>query len=58
MQAILSGALAKAVVDPKVAAWAKDNDVVMKAKTPTETSALVAQQRVFFDHWKQFLTAG
>src|SRR5215510_51627 len=58
VQAILSGALAKAVVDPKVVAWAKDNDVVMKAKTPAEAAALVAQQRVFFDRWKQYLAAG
>jgi len=47
--------LAKALVDPKVVAWAKENDVVMKAKTPTETAALVGQQRVFFDRWKQYL---
>ena len=58
IQAVLSGALAKAVVDPKVVAWAKDNDVVMKAKTPAEAASLVAQQRVFFDRWKQFLTTG
>src|SRR5215471_3247142 len=56
IQAALSAALAKAVVDPKVIAWAKDNDVVMKAKSPTETASLVAQQRVFFDRWKQYLS--
>ncbi len=56
IQTALSAALAKAVVDPKVIAWAKDNDVVMKAKSPTETASLVAQQRVFFDRWKQYLT--
>jgi len=55
IQAILSAALAKALVDPKVVAWAKENDVVMKAKTPAETATLVGQQRLFFDRWKQYL---
>lgn len=58
IQAILSSALAKAVVDPRVVAWAKENDVVMKPKTAAETAALVAQQRVFFDRWKPFLVTG
>jgi len=58
IQAILSNALAKAVVDPKVVAWAKENDVVMLPKTSAETSSLVAQQRVFFDRWKPFLATG
>ena len=58
IQAILSNALAKAVVDPKVVAWAKENDVVMLPKTAAETSSLVAQQRVFFDRWKPFLATG
>ena len=58
IQTVLSNALAKAVVDPKVIAWAKENDVVMLPKTATETAALVAQQRVFFDRWKQFLVTG
>ena len=55
IQAILSSALAKALVDPKVAAWAKENDVVMKAKSAAETASLVGQQRVFFERWKQYL---
>ena len=55
VQAILSAALAKALVDPKVVAWAKENDVVMKAKTSAETATLVGQQRLFFDRWKKYL---
>jgi tripartite-type tricarboxylate transporter receptor subunit TctC len=58
IQAALSSALAKAVVDPKVIAWGKENDVVMLPKTTAETIALVAQQQVFFDRWKQFLVTG
>jgi tripartite-type tricarboxylate transporter receptor subunit TctC len=58
IRSIISTALAKAVVDPKVVAWAKENDVVMKAKTPADAAALVAQQRVFFDRWKKYLITG
>jgi hypothetical protein len=45
-------------VDPKVVAWAKENDVVMKPKTAADAAALVGQQRVFFDRWKKYLVAG
>ena len=38
---ILSGALAKALNDPKVVAWAKENDIIMRSKTPEEAAALV-----------------
>src|SRR5690348_8686183 len=33
---VLSGALAKALVDPAVTKWAAENDVVMKPRTPQE----------------------
>ena len=52
IQAILSNALAKAVVDPKVVAWAKENDVVMLPKTARRDRGAGRQQRVFFDRWK------
>jgi len=55
---ILSAALAKALADPKVVAWAKENDIVMNSKTPQEAAALVARQRTFFDEWKRYLVAG
>jgi tripartite-type tricarboxylate transporter receptor subunit TctC len=54
----LSVALAKALADPMVVKWAKENDVVMRSRTPQETTQLVGQQRVFFDKWKKYLTAG
>jgi hypothetical protein len=38
--------------------WAKENDVVMTSKTPAETAALVARQRLFFDRWKNYLVTG
>jgi tripartite-type tricarboxylate transporter receptor subunit TctC len=53
----LSAALAKALADPLVVKWAKENDIVMRARTPEDTTQLVAQQRVFFDKWKKYLTA-
>jgi tripartite-type tricarboxylate transporter receptor subunit TctC len=58
LRSILSNALAKAVIDPKVVAWAKENDVVMLPKTAPQTAALVGQQRLFFEKWKSFLATG
>jgi putative tricarboxylic transport membrane protein len=58
IQNILSGALAKALADPKVVAWAKENDIVMQSKTPQEATALVARQHAFFDQWKKYLVSG
>ncbi len=58
IQAVISNALSKALLDPKVIAWGKENDVVMKVKTPQEAAALVAAQRQFFEHWKRFLVTG
>jgi tripartite-type tricarboxylate transporter receptor subunit TctC len=56
IQAVISTALAKALADPRVQSWARDNDLVMTAKTPSETAALVQRQKAFFDRWKNFLT--
>ena len=58
LQNILSTALAKALADPIVVNWAKQNDVIMKSRTPQETAQLIAQQRVFFDKWKKYLVSG
>jgi tripartite-type tricarboxylate transporter receptor subunit TctC len=58
IQNILSSALAKALADPKVVAWARENDVVMHSKTPQEATALVARQHAFFDQWKKYLVNG
>jgi putative tricarboxylic transport membrane protein len=58
VQNTLSVALAKALADPRVAKWAKDNDLVMKSKTPAEARALLASQRAFFEKWKKYLATG
>ena len=57
IQNILSAALAKALADPKVVTWAKENDIVMRSKTPQEAAALVERQRLFFERWKKYLVA-
>jgi putative tricarboxylic transport membrane protein len=58
IQTILSQALAKAVTDPMVMDWAKQNGVVMKPKTPAETVATLNDQKAFFEKWKRYLAAG
>ena len=55
LQIMLSVALAKALGDPKVVAWARENDIIMRSKTPAETIALIERQRAFFDKWKPYL---
>ena len=57
VQAVLSTALAKALADPIVVKWAKENDLIMKPKTPQEAAATLAEQRAFFDKWKSVLGA-
>jgi tripartite-type tricarboxylate transporter receptor subunit TctC len=54
----LSTTLAKALADPAVVAWAKQNDLVMKSHTPAETVAILKQQQAFFDKWKKYLVTG
>ena len=58
IQTVISTTLAKALADARVQNWAKENDLVMTAKSPAETAALVARQRVFFDRWKNYLVTG
>ena len=57
IQNALSAALAKALADPIVVKWAKENDLLMRSRTPQSAAQLVAEQRVFFDKWKKYLTA-
>jgi tripartite-type tricarboxylate transporter receptor subunit TctC len=58
IQNTLSAALAKALADPIVVKWAKENDLIMNPRTPRETAQLIADQRAFFDKWKKYLVAG
>jgi tripartite-type tricarboxylate transporter receptor subunit TctC len=58
IQNTLSVTLAKALADPSVVKWAKDNDIVMRSRTPQETVAILGQQRAFFEKWKKYLVTG
>ena len=55
---LLSAALAKAVTDPTVVGWGKQNDVVMRSATPQQTVAIVEQQRAFFEKYRNRLSSG
>jgi tripartite-type tricarboxylate transporter receptor subunit TctC len=57
VQAILATALQKALADPIVVNWAKENDLIMRPKTPQQAAAILAEQRAFFDKWKNVLNA-
>ena len=58
IQNLLAGVLAKALADPVVVKWAKENDLIMNPRAPEATAQLVAQQRAFFDKWRKFLVTG
>ena len=57
-QNLLASILAKALVDPVVVKWAKENDLNMAPRAPEATAQLVAQQRAFFDKWRKYLATG
>ena len=57
VQNILSAALAKALAEPVVVKWSKDNDLIMLPKTPTQAIAILNEQRAFFEKWKATLSA-
>ena len=58
IQNLLAGVLARALADPVVVKWAKENDLVMVARGPDATAKLVAEQRAFFDKWRKYLVTG
>jgi len=57
-QNVLAAALAKALADPVVVKWAKENDLIMVPRAPDATAKLVAEQRAFFDKWRKYLVTG
>jgi tripartite-type tricarboxylate transporter receptor subunit TctC len=58
VQAILADALANALKDPQVVAWADKAEVDVKPQTPDQAAAIVRDQAAFFDKWKKILIAG
>ncbi len=55
IKAILAGALAKAVADPEIAAWAKKSDSELAWASPDEAAQILAAQAKFFERWKKYL---
>jgi tripartite-type tricarboxylate transporter receptor subunit TctC len=58
IQVILADALARAMKDPQVVAWAAKAGIDIKSETPDEAAAIVRDQAGFFDKWKKILLAG
>jgi putative tricarboxylic transport membrane protein len=57
IRATLSTALAKALADPQVAAWAKKTDANLVIETPDGAAKILADQQKFYDKWKSVLSA-
>jgi len=55
IKATLSGALAKAVADPQIVAWAKRSDSELGWETPDSAAQILGEQADFFQKWKKFL---
>ena len=52
---VLSGAVARAVQDPKVVAWARANEANLDIKGPQETVDALREQMQFVARWKDVL---
>ena len=57
IQAVLARALAGAVADPTVAAWAAKTGTTLQSMTPEQAAHTVAEQAEFYDKWKQVIDA-
>lgn len=57
IKAILADALAKAMKDPDVLAWAKTADANLSAATPDEAAAILRDQANFMQKWQKYLGA-
>ncbi len=55
IKAILADALAKAVADPEVVAWAKKSDSELTWSSPDRAAQILAEQAQFFERWKKYL---
>lgn len=55
IKATLSDALAKAVADPQVVAWAKRSDSELGWEPPDSAAQILAEQAGFFQKWKKYL---
>ena len=57
IKATLATALAKAMADPQVVAWAKKTDITLQPQSPEGAAKILANQQKFYDKWKSVLTA-
>ncbi len=57
IRATLSTALAKALADPQVVAWARKADANLVIETPEGAAKILADQQKFYDKWKSVLSA-
>jgi len=57
IQAALAHALAGAVADPAVIAWARQTGTALQSMTPEQAAQTVAEQADFYDKWKQVIDA-
>lgn len=55
LKAVLTGAIDKAVRDPTVLAWAKNNRIPWDPHPPGQADATFRSQAAFFEKWKRFL---
>jgi tripartite-type tricarboxylate transporter receptor subunit TctC len=57
VKAALAGAMAKALADPAVTAWAKKTDSALTPATPDQAVAILHKQIAFYTKWKRYLKA-
>lgn len=57
VKAALASAMAKALADPVVTAWAKKTDSALDPATPEQAAAILNKQIAFYTKWKRFLKA-
>ncbi len=55
VKATLAGAMAKALSDPQVLAWAKKTDAGLAPETPDQAAATLKSQIAFYTKWKSDL---
>jgi tripartite-type tricarboxylate transporter receptor subunit TctC len=58
IRAILADALAQALGDPLVLAWAGKAGIEIRSVAPDEAATIVRDQSAFFEKWKKVLIAG
>lgn len=58
VKAVLAAALAKALADPQMTAWAKTADADLSPATPDQAAQVLRDQEAFIQKWQKVLKAG